>query len=1271
MSKVLDSPAYAILQYCQSDYAQAVDAAMALESALWTVGIEAGRKAVLPEAEPEKSWLIDLAAVRRQLAVPQTASNSVDDPLAAMMLAAVSIRQGLFSRSVWIDKRLLQPLTLVNTALRGLRPEYESRYFAMRSLQKKYQCVLSDRTAHLFYLLCDETNRFLQQQWSLHVATNCIDYPNELFPALVSKLSQDVYGKIDPPRFAGLFCDCCRAAGYLKPHRDQGFVNAQTTEWDAAYLLALLFGLPTSVQGLDELFNGGLILAEDFGFATTSLLPDAPSIRLPDKPSSEEATPSPRAKRMSSPDVSSGFPSTMDRLLGRTVLITGRFGTGKTLLSLQLAVEVARKGGVALVIPLEQTVQECLYALESMNIPIDYDIMDVAKNFVEAVQLLQHPNKGRGALIIGTTIKNDFDNFLKAFESNAKLMSKYPLRLIIADPINSVSRENTLNSTALRTATMTMIDKVKRIGINILIVAEESSERNRADSRDQGETDLSFERNIADTVIRLSISPRHNYAQRYFEIQKSRFQREQRGEHPYSITPGGGINIYPSSAAVNNRVRVQDILPPEYRIPFGVPGLNEVLGENALFAGDIIVVQGPEGSLRTPLGLKFLLGSGSVSLPSSPQNRTPVGLIVAARDNVEAIRHLLVKIAPDENKDTLFNRVRICSLPQGHINPSVIFQFIENEFKKASQAGQVIERVMIDDVSNWELSCPFVRDDEAFSNTLVHFLRRQRVTSLMVCSGVADGTRSVVQGPIIQQADCLLQCEQREYRGQRRVMLQIVKTRGMTHRRELFELTYNNSGVEVKPDASLLRVNRKGELHPINIHLFLYSETYMQRDYNQRFLNTIRAVYSRHAEIDSQDRFYIGRAMDLGHASVVDELQVVQIDEFQLPQPMQGDEQTAPLYIFPEALWDAEWKDIHQKLRARIQTRDQSGFFAVPYYNNLALLAYDAEQFEPEEGADNWEAIEAQCDEWEKKHPNENHLFFDFGWGNPENYNCLFFEMLAAKVDPPSEGNKYDLLKWLEEEALVIPVCKRFRRLCQRAHLKRQGYDLIMYDAKQTGEALRVDLNAVVWRQWYSSLNQMSFDLAKQRIKTPSAILKSSSLVNAPGRTLGLRQQEVRSRVLGGAQVGKKRDIRFSLLPGNKSVAGEWYLGVPAYSAAPHVGLEVIKLLTSNEAELDRQRMGIGLPTRNTMGIQHPLYANLVTNGIQMSPYLSEPLSSAAQTFNNMLRRSDFVGYSKYTKYLTYSLRRIIEIPDKVNGKLDSEIKFILADLKEKIRSVM
>src|SRR5205823_14930546 len=99
----------------------------------------------------------------------------------------------------------------------------------------------------------------------------------------------------EPPdaaaRIVRMFLESCLAVRYVRVAPDTpGSVQLTTTGIDAEFLLSHLFGVPTRVPGFDNLFGGGGVLLV-------------------------EREPTPGAEQ---------FPA-------RTMVIKGRFGTGKTL----------------------------------------------------------------------------------------------------------------------------------------------------------------------------------------------------------------------------------------------------------------------------------------------------------------------------------------------------------------------------------------------------------------------------------------------------------------------------------------------------------------------------------------------------------------------------------------------------------------------------------------------------------------------------------------------------------------------------------------------------------------------------------------------------------------------------------------------------------------------------------------------------------------------------------------------------------------------------
>src|SRR5262249_28645990 len=159
-------------------------------------------------------------------------------------------------------------------------------------------------------------------------------------------------------------------------------------------------------------------------------------------------------------------------------------------------------------------------------------------------------------------------------------------------------------------------------------------------------------------------------------------------------------------------------------------------------------------------------------------------------------------------------------------------------------------------IVHWEMSCPFLREDEVFGNTLIELLRRQNVTSLLIC-GSSSAERSHLQNAIIENADCVIEFHNTNFQGRSQVLLRVIKSHSMRHRRGWFELDASLGSVRVVSIPSLLRVAADGTVSHIPVRLFLHSETEMQNAYHRSVRRSLRASVSRNIEIEAPRRVFL------------------------------------------------------------------------------------------------------------------------------------------------------------------------------------------------------------------------------------------------------------------------------------------------------------------------------------------------------------------------------------------------------------------------------
>jgi KaiC/GvpD/RAD55 family RecA-like ATPase len=1273
-------------------YARSVDAAMDLYRVLWDLAVPPRLNldpGIAPHSvlRPFPVCRADLEAgfdrLRRAFdedPLPDFVGRVIHHLSRPAMVAAPAAYAWCEEREgvVFFGRSCFEAFSFLGAVLPRDRPAHERQYFVMRNIRRRYRLPMASETARLFYLLSNTLNRLAPER-------HRCSYRKVLLPMLTDAVRVAGLGD-EPPLF---FVECCLLLGYLRTsyHWRSGEVEMRARVADAEFMLSNLFGMPTGIQGFDMLFGGGgLMLAER-----------APSFSR----GARDRGKAPGASRSPSPDRDA------TELDGRVVLVQGQPGTGKSILALQLAAEVARKGGLAWLMPLEQKPAECLYTLESIGIDLHSTSVFVATNICDARKALDEPRNGCGAIILLRTVKDDYLDFLDYFEHNAGQMSNYPLRLIGVDPINSIERR-ACDPTELRTRTVEVLGRIKQSGTNVLLLSEDEDDGQRV-----------FEAKIADTVINLSIEKGQQYAQRYIQVLKSRQQREQRGKHPFSIAPGRGIMIVPSSASVGTRLRTRSVRARFEGVDFGLTELDRVLNApgdrpraaqaprrrgqrnqgqvskqgpegggparselesrgGAIPRGGVVVVQGPNGTFRTPLGLLFLCGYDD----PRESSRIALSLFVSGRYDEPTVRQQLrnvyvpqpaggARLKPERN-------IRVITMPHGYVQPGLILQRIEEHLDAARIAGTPVDRAVVDGVEYWEATNPFVRADQTFGDTLVDVLRRNGVTSLFICGEPGPGGFGGVQRPIVERADCLIQLERFGFRGADRVKLRIRKTSDMRHRHETFELALGPRTLEVRPLSPLLRVEG-GTVEPVGVRLFLYAETRMQRRYNSGMRDALSAVVSHNTTLESQDRAYLVPAMTLGRDSAVDELHVLQLDEFQVPQTAWSVAGSAArpsalsstgcepeeiyLHQFPKDQWDSTiWESLSLDRMRRVQTKNK--FFAVPLYENISLLAYNQRRIEELAARDNridpstvlstWEKLELACVAWDALQTGEP--FFDCPLFSSENYNCLFFEILLSLKPLPNATAQVNIREWLADpkssdraDAATITASRVYRRLCRAAHMRRDtsrsqpSPSLVPPGAGTSDAAATIRARpaprarkgdtsgrAVVWRHWYSTLNQMMSSL------TPD------------------QRREIRVRSLPGG-CGS---------PDGITTSGEWYVGIPAYSAAPDVGLRIIKLMTSPEAESDRLRLGVGMPTRQSFYSVRSNGARR-TQRTRVSPYFWMEAAPLRNLITKPFRRSRLSHYSRVSGILTYHLQRIIEIPEK--NDLEEQLREIFEQFWERM----
>lgn len=992
---------------------------------------------------------------------------------------------------------------------------------------------------------------------------------------------------------------------------------------DANYYLQKAFGLKNTDLGFDRLFRGGLLI----------------------NPTNINETHSSIQEQEFKP---------------LTGIIRGTYGSGKSLLGFSLALEVAKVGGIALMLTLEQDVLSILQAAEKFGwfqnsrddlFRLSYDNNNLTSDtnniqetssigylLIENIRRLTKPDQPESEPFA------ILSKFIQAL-LNKKLINTSIVgpKIIILDSLNSIIPDDSNKEENTRDHVNRIYEIARQNGFACILTSEEFC---------LGKDTLQSEYFVADLVIRLRTCLHENeaYHQRFIEIEKARGQSHLRGSHAFYINPNSGFDFYPSTIAVHKqrRRRVSAIPLSLERTTTGVPSLDSMFYEGrGPCRGTKTAIMGPTGCGKTELSLislltdyympkEWLTDLKRISKPSENEkpkqegvkkddsifsvkllknekdswkkwfieelwsiceNRTTRNnsLLFAFKDNEQSVKVMIdqgyvgshfFEITGQKQEDkknnfinyifTLENNknirwedankyLKIESLETGYVSPQYLVNEIRNRFKKHGKNKIKIIRVAFDNLAHMEVTCPLIEADPGFVTAIVSILDSEDVTSTFVLSELADykEARSMrIQAQIKDVCDNVILCERISHKGADLVGISIHKSLTLHHDPHIMELIRDNeTGLSVKPTFDLLKDVRKGTPTTIPVRFILRTETPAQDRYNNHIIETVESVLCPKALRVDQNLLYINKGLQKSHLSTLEELQILQFDEYQIPKIK---ESLYPIswLKFPKGRKDDFFKSLISKVESNEMEKDENKTLGIPYLLNLSFLVYRKDfWYESLNDLNCWNTI---CEKLRKKNNDKNEnaprfFWFDFTRRSYENYNCLFLEIFFSLLKEAAikdfwkiaEGDCYPkffkntfMQKSLDALCIMNELCASSpaQRDWEDFHKKRQGFDSNLNCPKEF-QFKPVDPNAVISRHWFTTIYQMY--AANEKIN--------------------------------------KDEYGIIPLPNNITTAGEWYWGIPSYSAGYNTGVEIIDMLTTEEGEINRLFLHLGLPTQKVL----------------------------------------------------------------------------------------
>jgi circadian clock protein KaiC len=259
---------------------------------------------------------------------------------------------------------------------------------------------------------------------------------------------------------------------------------------------------------------------------------------------------------------------------GRSVLVTGRSGTGKTILALQIAANLSRQGVKTILLAVEESPDDLILTGDGLGMDLSGAIKAGSLRLSDASRPMEGPMVVSGEYDISGLIHR-----VRA------IVKQTGARAVVLDSATALFSPRPPQE-LLRSLFFQLIHAFRTMELTSVVVAEAAEDYGQL-------TTLGVEDFVCDMVIIQRNVVDGERRRRSLEVNKYRRSAHHKGEFPCTIT-SRGLTIFPLDA----RERPEDSEVRRYSS--GLHGLDSMIG-GGLVRDSIVIVRGPTGSGKTML----------------------------------------------------------------------------------------------------------------------------------------------------------------------------------------------------------------------------------------------------------------------------------------------------------------------------------------------------------------------------------------------------------------------------------------------------------------------------------------------------------------------------------------------------------------------------------------------------------------------------------------------------------------------------------------------
>jgi KaiC/GvpD/RAD55 family RecA-like ATPase len=452
---------------------------------------------------------------------------------------------------------------------------------------------------------------------------------------------------------------------------------------EAGYLKTKIFGVLSSIPGFNAIFRGGLL---------------------------------PRVDE------------------GRSMVISGPPGCGKTTFALHLLADIASQGGIGIYISLEESYNAIVDRLVTFGLTAQNLYRVVSGGQDLATHIKSRHRQSEGMIFLFALADDEQFSIVETLSALAdQIGDDFPLRALAVDSINALEFSGGSDQDALRHPAL------RRILLKNIVDAVEGGRFFGCIITEEGDSRFDTLPYLVDTVMHIGADQQQG---RWMRIDKCRSQNYQDGVHTFRMLEGRGVVIYPSLSATRStlRRRVKNTLSEQRAIP--LPGeLHRSLGSIAEKSSCLI--SGPPNMGKSLFLLNLLteptllLENGGNEhhweIEKSEMRRHRALLVTFRTPEVKVLQAVRQRTGLNQRwQRTQADALLRWYSPGQHLTGDQIIAEMLRYLRRSRRDGQPIERVAFAEIDAAEHVLPALKREELFWPTLFELVTTEAVTAFFV-----------------------------------------------------------------------------------------------------------------------------------------------------------------------------------------------------------------------------------------------------------------------------------------------------------------------------------------------------------------------------------------------------------------------------------------------------------------------------------------------------------------------------------------------------------